>query len=202
MAVNQFDALKVVVSLAMPGDTIAQNVFYCEYTDGLEADDADVTDDCEAWVIEMYAHILSILADTVSVNEINVYKKTSAVPLEYDLIGTAAGTQVGTAVTDPLPNGVAFVLRAGTIVAKTVARKYLPGLSEAQSAGAAWVAGAVTDVIAFGVDWVTGPDTVGSRTYNGGVVSSKDGLFKAFNAAAIISTIPGYQRRRKPGVGI
>ena len=202
MAIDQFDVLKVVVSLTMPGDTIAQNVFYCEYLGGTPADESDVTDDCEAWVVLMYANIISIMAIGVDVNEIKVYLKTSAAPLEYDLIGVAAGTQSGTAVTDPLPNGVALVMRAGTILAKTVARKYIAGLSEAQAAGAAWVAAAVIDATAFAVDWIVGPPTVAGRSYQGGVVSSKDGLFKAFTAAAVISSIPGYQRRRKPGVGI
>ena len=202
MAIGLDDVLKTVVTLTMPGTTVAQNVFYSQLTSSGGESDVDVIEAQRLWVEDMYDNILGEVSDLVAINEISVYVQVSEVPIDFDLVGIVDGTGVGSEVGHPLPNGVALVIRAATIVAGTVARKYIPGLSEVSSEGAAWTAAVLIDAVGFGVDWVTGPDTYLGATYEGGVVSSKDGKFKPFSVAALISTIPGYQRRRKPGVGV
>ncbi len=202
MTVNNGAELKVVVTISMPGLTVAQNVYYVRYTGVNPADEEDVVDDMKLWADDMYGNILSVLADTVSISEVAVSTKLQAEPLSFEEIGTVPSTQVGTALDPILPNGVAVVMRVATSAVKSLARKYIAGISDGFNIGAVWDSNVLSSSASFLFDWIAGPATVGDRSYVAGIVSTKDGFFKTFPGAGILSTIPGYQRRRKPGVGI
>ncbi len=202
MTIVQDDELKVVSTLAMPGLTIAQNVFYARYTAAAVVDEDDVTDDMLAWVDDMFAGVQTILADVVSLSEVTVYKKVTVSPLEFEQIGNLPGARIGLSTDHALPNGVALVIRVGTVALRSIARKYIGGINEGVSDGPDWAASALAGGAAFLADWIAGPATVSGRTYEAGIVSTKDGLFKTFLPTGIVSSIPGYQRRRKPGVGV
>ncbi len=196
------DELKVVVTLGMPGLTVAQNVYYARY-DGLgDVNEATTTNDMKLWSDDMYANMLATLADTVTIEEVTVFRKVTADPLVFEQIGTEASTQVGTSTDQCLPNGVAMVMRVGTVALRSIARKYIPGINEGSSDITTWSAAALAAGASFLFDWLAGPATQAGRDYTVGIVSTKDGLFKTFKGTGILSAIPGYQRRRKPGVGI
>lgn len=201
MAVEQNDALKIVASFDMPGLTIAQNVFYASYTAVGDATEEDVTDDLLAWVEKMFDNLDGQIADTVSLNEVVVSKKIGASPLTWEEIGNVAGAFVGLDTTEAVPNGVAMVLRVATTALRSLARKYIAGLSETDTLTTSWSSTALVNGALFLADWILGPDTVAGRTYIPGIVSTLDGFFKTFGNEGVISAIPGYQRRRKPGVG-
>lgn len=202
MAIEADDNLKIVVTLSMPGLTVSQNVFYARYDSLFPSTEENVTSDLAAWIEEMWLNIEDIIVDVVSISEIVVSKQIVVFPPVFEEIGTEAGTFVGLEIADMVPHGVAMVARIATSGVKSIARKYIAGISEGFSTEAGWTAGAVLDGIAFIVDWITGPPSVDSRQYTGGIVSNKDGLFKTFGVSGILSGIQGYQRRRKPGVGI
>lgn len=202
MTVVQNDELKVVVSIGMPGTTIAQNVFYARYTALTEPTDAVVANDMLLWVDEMYENLDGQMGPDVFINEVITYKKITAVPLVFQQIGSEESTEVGTSATETLPNGVAMVMRIGTVALRSIARKYIAGLSEENVLTVSWSSTALVQGALFLIDWIAGPPTQSGRTYEAGIVSAKDGLFKTFLSIGTLSIIPGYQRRRKPGVGV
>lgn len=202
MTIVPSQPLKIVVTIGMPGLTIAQNVYYALYTGGADAADTDVVDDMVIWITALYINIDGQMNDTVTVDEVEVFKRVTSDPLVFESIGSDVTSVVGLVAGEALPNGVALVLRASTIALKSIARKYLPGISESNVLETTWSSTLLANAVLFLADWVAGPPTQGVRTYDGGIVSTKDGNFKAFALSSVVSAIPGYQRRRKPGVGI
>lgn len=202
MTVQVGDKMKIVATLAMPGLTVSQNVFYANYNGSGAASDDDVTSDLAAWVEEMFDNLDSIMVDVVSISEVVVSKLIDDTPVTWEEIGTEPGVFVGLETGDMVAHGVAAVVRIATSGVKSIARKYIAGFSEGFSSELGWTAGAITALLAFSVDWITGPPTVAGRNYTGGIVSASDGSFRTFGLNAVVSGIQGYQRRRKPGVGI
>jgi hypothetical protein len=80
-------------------------------------------------------------------------------------------------------------------------RKFIPGLTETQQAGSTLVAGAVTALINFGDNTIT-PRSVSGGTMISGWWSEASAAFRPYATTYILNLIMGYQRRRKPGVGI
>ncbi len=202
MSVSPGQALKVVASLVMPGTTIAQNVYYAQYTGAAAASNEDVTADCTAWVETMMDTLEAFLTDVVSLSEVTVSKLVVTEPPEWEQIGIDPGIFAGIETMDTLPNGVALVVRVATTVGNRLARKYIPGISEGYSEGAAFVPAMVVAALLYGLEWIAGPADTGGRTYVAGIVSQLTGFFSSLGQTVIASVIPGYQRRRKPGVGV
>lgn len=101
---------------------------------------------------------------------------------------------------DQLPNAVAFVFIAKTLVQRVVGRKFFSGLSEQWSNGNQ-VVGAAIAALASSLAAYLGPWTsLGGSTFAPGVVD-RSGVFQAFTGG-FVSTFLGSQRRRKPGVGM
>ncbi len=200
MTIPQDTDLRVTVTLTMPGITIAQNVYYARYTTATSAADADVVEDCSDWAIDLLNDIEDDVSDAVSLNEVSVAKAVAGTPVSWETIGAESPTWVGLNTAEMLPHGVAAVVRAASVVFKTVARKYLPGLTEAGSDGTSWIASVLVNLALYALTWLDGPSGVG-RSYDAGVWSTLTDAFVALGSEAAVATIPGYQRRRKPGVG-
>ena len=203
MALAANDILKVVVSLAFPDSVVAQNIFWTLFeADGSSVDDDDVLDDLETYVEAIYANILGALSDLVSLDDMKVYVYDS-VGADFDEVGDRTVTGVGTLATHMLPHGVAAVSNIGTTDPDVQGRKFWGGLGEdASEDGYVSAPSAAAFALCVG-DWMT-PFT-GANTGSGfipGVWSVVNTLFYASNAEGSTNLLLGYQRRRKPGVGI
>lgn len=201
MSVIPNDELKVVATFVMPGITVAQNVYYCRYDGEFLTSNQNVADDMLIWVEDMMAPFEEILTTLVTLSAVTVFKKISADPLEFEQIGDEPGSFAGIETSDTIPNGVAMVIRVATQVGGRLARKYIAGVSEGFVEAIAFTSGAITAAGLFAVEWIAGPATQGAREYVSGIISVGDGTFRELGFTAIVSVIPGYQRRRKPGVG-
>lgn len=203
MSVSANTILRVVGEVVMPATSLAQNVFYTKFLDdGGSNDDQDVIDDCAYWVDQIYNELTSQMSTLITPGECVVYQ-WDPIDLDWDELGSAALSDVFAGAGDMLPHGVAAVVTGRTVDPDVNGRKFFPGFVEAMCSESAWSGTALTALALAGAEWVT-PYT-GIETGSGfapGVWSTVQSEFKAFVINYIINAIAGYQRRRKPGVGI
>jgi hypothetical protein len=203
MAVSDGAILRVVASMLFPDSVIAQNVFYAVFADtGGSDDEDDVVSDLVDWCEAMFGEITGMIVNDVTTSEIQVYEYDAGDD-DWDEVGSASWSVTFTDTADMMPHGVAAVLHNKTSDPDTWATKYIGGLGETQALDSDIIAGALADLADFVTDWNTsfiGAATGG--TFGPGVWSEKDTVFKLFNGTGSVNGILGYQRRRKPGVGI
>lgn len=203
MAIASGTILKVVASILMPDNVIAQNVFYTIVTDLVTSDDeADVVDDLVTWVEAMYDEIATGISDECAASDVKVYEYDPADP-DWDEVGVAVWVDTFALVTDMLPHGAAQIIYAKSTNPDVQAGKYIAGLGELTCVGSDLDNGAITRGLAFAGEWVAqfvGLETGG--TFDPGVWSTARTEFLLFNGNVILNGLVGYQRRRKPGVGI
>ncbi len=202
MSIVDNDVIRVTLTWDMPNNTIAQNVFYAVYMGDTTQIDSEIQTSIGGWINDMYLGVMPILSTAVAMNSYRVEKQVSEVPLVFEHLFTEPITLAGTDISDMLPHGVAMVVRAGTVALKGLARKYLPGITEGWIDNSTWVGAALTVGANFVTFWLLGAD--GARPgedYFAGIIQVATGIFKALDGTGAVSTLAGYQRRRKPGVG-
>ena len=203
MAISSGTILKVVASMLMPDNVIAQNVFYAVVTDLLTSDDEDdVVADLVTWVEAMYTELDVYVSTDIASSDIKVYEYDPTDD-DWDEVGTDTWTDSFASADDMLPHGVAAIAHAKTIDPDTQATKYLPGWGEGSCVESDLSAGAQTAIANFCGVW-TAPfgGTATGGDFSPGVWSTVGVVFKLFNEAFVVNGVVGYQRRRKPGVGI
>ncbi len=201
MTVELDDELRITVTLTMPGTTVAQNVFYTIYKGVSQAWDYEVVQDMSDMIVAIFDTIKSDLGTGVSISSVETYKRESGTPDYWGSIGVDFPTWAGTGISEVLPNGVALVIRSLTGAVKTVGRKYVAGLTENEVSTTTWVAGALARAALFLIQWYVGW-AASPRDYQSGVWSTLTSAIVPMAMEGVVSTIPGYQRRRKPGVGM
>lgn len=203
MAVPTNAILRVVASMLMPDSVIAQLVFNVLFeADGSSTDEQDVVDDLADWVEDMITNLAGNIANDLTSSDVKVYVYDSGDD-DWDEVGTANWAVTFTNTAEMLPHGIAAVVHARTEDPDVQGTKFIPGLTETTQNESDLEAGPITQLALFGVDWVS-PFT-GSATGSGfipGVWSVAQTAFKAANLEIVVNLQVGYQRRRKPGVGI
>lgn len=195
--------LRLVASILLPDQVIAQNVFYLLFRDtGASADADDLLSDCVDYIEGIYADFNGYIMATAAAAGLQVYNY-DAVDDDWDEVGSLPWTDGFSAGGDMLPHGVAAVLHAKTTDPDVQATKYIAGMNEASSEGSDLITAAITALVLIVSDWVQ--DDVGAATggdLQPGVWSPKNTAFFQFNNIGVVNHLVGYQRRRKPGVGI
>lgn len=203
MSIVSGEILRVVASLLWTDGNVNQNVFNAVLTGGGSPwADADVIDDAEAWLDNMYANLSSDVSDEIDGNEVIVYKY-DALDDDWDEVGSQAWTWNPTQTSEQLPRGVAALARLWTTDPDVQGKKYLPGYTETSIVDGLFAASPITNILAFAADWYN-PFTGASSgaTWTPGIWSVVGTVFKAAIDHVATSTIPAYQRRRKRNVGI
>lgn len=203
MSVSDGDILRIVASMLWGDGNINQNVFNAVVTGGGSPwTDADITDDAEDWLDNMYANIVNSVTNNVDGNEVIVYKY-DALDDDWDEVSSQAWTWLATGAGDYLPRAVAGLVRLWTTDPDVQGKKYLPGMLESTLTSGLWTAGLVTNMLAFAADWYTPfVGAASGATFTPGVWSVAQTVFKAGIDHVATSTIPAYQRRRKRNIGI
>jgi hypothetical protein len=203
MSIEAGAILRVVAELIMPGATVAQNVYYATFNDtGGSNADQDVVDDLVDWVDDIYNQIVDQMDDAIVAGEVKVYI-WDTLDLDWDEIGSGVATFVPASVDEMLPHGVAAVMTGRTFDADVNGRKFFAGFAEDEQNQSNWNSGALTNLLLAGAQWLTtfsGAAT--GSTFYPGVWSTVQVVFRRFVDNLIVNGIAGYQRRRKPGVGI
>lgn len=203
MAVPDGAILRVVASLLFPESVIAQNVFYAVFADtGASNDDDDVISDLVDWIEGIYANLNAQIQLDVSATDIKVYIYDATDP-DWDEVGSDVLSDAFAGTDEMLPHGVAAVQHAKTTNPDVQATKYWGGFDEDTQNKSIVTSTATTALVAAGLDWVTA--FVGAATggdFGPGVWSPTMTNFLLFNGVYVTNGYMGYQRRRKPGVGI
>lgn len=203
MSIAANTVLRAVAELLLPGTNIAQNVWYFRFLDdGGSNADQDVVDDIVDQLDSMYNSLRNEVSDTVILGEVKVYQ-WDVVGADWDEVGSGVLATVMLDTGHMLPHGVAPVVTARTTDPDVNGRKFFAGYGE-NSCNASTLNGtALTALLVIGAQWVLGfTGTATGSAFDAGVWSVKLLAFKKFVDNFIINAIVGYQRRRKPGVGI
>lgn len=203
MALATDTILKVVVSMVLPESVVAQNIFWALFENtGSSADEDDVMDDLEDWIEGIYDNLLIKLDTEFSLDDIAVYRYDSGED-DFDEVGQASVTGVGLVNLDLLPHGAALVTNANTENSDVQGRKFWTGFTEGANNNGQVDSAIVANIVLAVSDWVS--TFVGAATgsdFTPGVYSLTRKAFYPFNGDSTINLVWGYQRRRKPGVGI
>lgn len=203
MTVEAGDILRVVASMIWSDAAIMQNVFNASVSGGGSPwDDQDILDDAEAWLDNMYANLTSDVAQTLDGNLIHVYKY-DAVGQDWDEVGFQSWGWLPTSVIDQLPRACAGLIKLGTVDPDVQGKKYIGGYTELTTVGGTLSGAVLTNLLAFGADWLTAfVGGTSGASWQPGVWSVAQTAFKASIPSITASAIVAYQRRRKRGVGI
>lgn len=203
MAVADGAILRIVASLLFPESVIAQNVFYAVFADtGGSDDEQDVVDDLAEWLEDAYALLDGFIDTSVALTDIKVYVYDS-IDDDWDEVGQASIGLGFSGAPDMLPHGVAYLTHAKTTDPDVQAGKFVGGFTEGGQSDGIWLAAINTVMATWGAAWVTSfIGTLTGGTFGPGVWSVAQHVFKLFNGTIVLNSIPAYQRRRKPGVGI
>lgn len=203
MSLSPGDIVRVVASCLWTDGNINQNVFNALLSGaGSPWSDADIADDAEAWLDNMYANLTTHVSDELDGNEVIVYKY-DVVGDDWDEVASQAFTWDPSSASDQLPRGAGPLVLLWTEDPDVQGKKYIPGTTEAGLVDGLFSAGVLISLLAFGADWYT-PFTGGTSgaTWNPGVWSVAQTAFKTGVDHLAANAIPAYQRRRKRNVGI
>lgn len=196
MTVNLNDVIRVTVKSSLPNGSSILNVYHLKKIGGGDLSESDALVDIINWVELLNEQLDDVQVTTLTYDSVDAYNVTQDRP-----VSSGALTGGGTLAADPLPPGVAALISTDTGQKRGVGRKYIAGISEALTTGGEFIAGALVDLAGY-ADLLT-------EVYNSGTTDAdwQAGIYKKLGAQFhpfigwLVSAIPAYQRRRKPGVG-
>lgn len=204
MAVLDQDILRVSANFELGDGTQYQNIYHCirdgedVYSDQYHVDAIEVkleaayADLAGAVVNDVTAQLCFV--DRVEFNEILDEWRV------VENIGTFTPTFTPTNANDGLPYQAAPYIIFKTSRPKTVGKKYLFPFAEDQQDQTILEAGAVTAVVAYGVEILDPIGLGGGNTLTFGV--PRTGVQSWYNfLVAVVNDVIGSQKRRRPGVG-
>jgi hypothetical protein len=176
-----------------------QNTFTVRLYSAGSLTDADAKADLAEWLDDIYTEINTILPTSLDYVDIDFFNITQDAPMGVDFWPTLTTGNGGSA--EVVATGVSYVITAFTNVVRAHGRKFFgPPVAGAIASGvfnstamAALAAAMAVWISPFnggtsGEPWVPG---IWSRTLS---------LFRVFRDV-VVRNVPGYQRRRKQGVG-
>lgn len=198
MPATQNDAVRVDLIAQAHGSEDVVNVFQFQKLDAGTITDQDVLDDFLA-IMRVIAEIVDALVKTIVIwDRIKVRNVTTGL-----LVGDAtfSPTIPGVSTTDPNAMGVAAVMSFPTNVSRVTMRKFFGPLAEGtlSSTGQLGSNPGTVQLVTLAA-YLTDDIVEANGTWRYGYQSPKTGNFE-IPTAAIINLEPGYQRRRKRGVG-
>lgn len=198
MSVVDGNELKAVQEVILPDSVVALNVFYYEADFQEEQEDSAVASQIEQHIEGFYGDLLAQIVDDADLGDLLVYKWVYP---NWTLIGERTPSGTFTSTGDMLPHGVSALIRGYTTRPTTIGRKYLPGFGEGQITAGAWNSTALTALAAAGVEWREVHDIDQYNSVVPSVWSRVTQFTYALSGTMFVPAYPGYQRRRRPGVG-
>ena len=195
------DIFRVTAQFTMPESTIAQWVWhYQQVNSGVTAPSLlilAIEDNLElAWAEIDQMIDPEVVGDTL---ELAIFDNVAN---EFDTIRTVDISQlVGIATSEMLPHQEAGIVKFSTDVGRSVGKKFVFGISENQQDNSILIAGAITALVNFALQF---DDTVtdGAATYAPGNYNIADDLFRQWTGTVTANALLGTMDRRRPGVGI
>lgn len=203
MAIPTDAILRAVAKFIMPAEVEMQAVFNLKFlNNGTSDDEADVLLDLSEYAEKLWDTLTAQMSEDVDPTEVESYIWDS-VGLDWDRIGSEVFTKVFLNASDMLPHGVAGIVIGRTTDPDVNGRKYIGGMTEPSVVNSSWISSTLLAYLDFAAAYVGSfLGTATGSSYTPGVWSGKDLVFVPFRDSYIVNGIAGYQRRRKPGVGI
>lgn len=204
MSLPEGTVLKIVGSMLLPDDVVGQLIFWAvlqDFAGSGPLDEADILEAAANWVDTLMGDVDNLMASSVSGTLAEVWEVDGPTG-DLTPIGDEACTWAGLSGSDPLPNGVAAIVHLKTTNTDVTGRKFIPGIAEGNATDNNWAAAALTALGTFGASWGTVYTDPNDVQFVPGVYSVTKNVFYNATGTSIVNAIAGYQRRRKPGVGI
>lgn len=201
MTVNINEIVRLTLEYSQPASSIPMNVF-CFSMQTAAIDESEVVDTLEDWATTLFGPAWAALAGsacTMDTGQVAVINNDGTVNRN---IGSFTIAQSGSQGTEIAPAANAGYLLAYTAVPKTRGSKYLPGVAEGILSNGELTVAAQASLSACLILYLATINTTSGGKLVPGVLSRTAAAFRAFNTSGIIESIPAYQRRRKPSVGI
>lgn len=192
--------LKVTQDLVL-ATQIAQNVYWLTVSPDVGvADETQVLADVSAWLKLMYEKLTVNISDVTAYGGYRVDKVDPLTNEETFYVEGDALITDGSSTAQRYASGVAAQLNGTVLGTAHGPRKFIAGFSEGAVLADSLTGTIITNLALFGAEWLAGP-TDGTLTWVSGMWSRTDLAFYGMLAVEVLSLV-GYQRRRKPGVGM
>lgn len=198
MPISAGHQLRITAVMSWYGQATIENVFDLYVSSDPPGSDLDVMNDLAAWLDDAFDNVKALQVAGLLYREVRGFNVSGDGPLPTVGWPTLAN---GTNASDPLPSGVAGLVLFRTGAARVLGRKFVGGLGEGITESGLFNTGAISLFSSFGVALATDP----VMTVAGGAL--KAGIFDKHGnthavSSVVVSAIPSYQRRRRPGRGI
>jgi len=194
------DIIRATLSYSHPNGSIAQNVFFWELQTAA-ADDDDIMDALDDWVDLSWGPEWDDFAElsvTLFNLEVDVVNGDGTVDRN---IGEELQSLVGIIDGEVTSPAVAGFLQASTERAKSLGRKYVPGLPEGGVVDGILHSSFLGYLVLMAIEWLAPIPVTGGGSLVAGVLSRVLLAFLEFDGSIYTTDVPAYQRRRKPDVG-
>ena len=200
------DIVQVVQTWDTPLSSVAQNVWHLEMVSGAGADSSLLLPAILTQQQVAFADITLAVDDHFEVVQHDLLLYDFAVHRFNGLHSQAASSMVGTGTGDYSPHGVAAVGRIVTEIPRRQGRTFIPGLADTAIFDGVLVAAIEVDLADYLADFIVDISVTGGLftwcTFNQEPLSIYYETSSLTIGSVIANSLPGYQRRRKPGVGL
>lgn len=198
--------VRVALTGTSPGPNVFQNVWHYIMTGGAGADENDFLAAVAAQWATAIANVIGWMSNQYSFHTFEAWLRDTG-NHRWDGIASLPITPVtGGSGSDGMPHGAAAITRIITGRLRRQGRNFLPGFNEAASNNGVFLSGVLTDMADYALDFSDVVTPTGGTftwcTYNDDPVSPVYESESQEAGGVIANGVVGYQRRRKPGVGL
>jgi hypothetical protein len=205
MGVTDDQILRVTGKMLGVNGQQVQNVYHLLTQFASEQDAEDVGNAVGGWLNTAWDHIYNSVHSDVT-PETFLVQVVEWVTDHWEVIENVGEfawvlSNAFAGATDPLPDGVAALLKFPTAYPRHIGRKFVYGLVEGANQAGEVLAGTLANLASMATDLLADAIIDGSNSLKPGLISIATGNFYPF-VSAVADAAWSYQRRRKAGVGI
>lgn len=200
------DVVRIALTGWSPQASVWQNVWHMLMTTGASVLVSDLIDAVGANVALMHAEVDQVWSDQFSMQELEFWQYNFGTS-KWNGVGVFdLGGLDGLHATDPMAHGVSAVGRYVNTVARRQGRTFLPGLIQTSIDAGLFDSAVIVAFALYMAEFTNVLSPTGGNfnlcTFNTDLESVYYETPSVYVGPAIVSLIPGYQRRRKPLVGL
>lgn len=206
MSIDAGDILRIVAKWSTNEGQVLNSVWHYNVASGAALIASDIIDAINANYITAFLNVDQHINNAYQIDEWDLLQWDAVLNRFDGVLTQAASGIVGTSVSSPVPPGVGMLGRVVTDSARRQGRHNIAGVSEGVTNTSELSAAAEADLALFMLQFdATLAPTGGSITWCTWNTDVTSPIFESFSPAsgtAIANTLMGYQRTRKPGIGI
>lgn len=201
MTVVSSNIVRATVNMLMPDSSTHQNVFFYRAGSGVNDTDSNVIAAIETSLGTAYADIDAMLNTNNLFGDVEVALSTNGGATFFDIGSQPMSIPNPVDTTDMSPHGVAAVIRFGGEGTGRQGRKFIGGISEDWFTRSTIITLGVSNLALFAT-LLNNDIAVAGGDLEFGWLRRTPLSFIKHSGVVTVNTTVGYQRRRKPGVGV